>query len=258
MLNMFFFLCRNKLGLSKIFVINLERRKEKFLKVKKLADVIGLEVERFIGVDGDTLTTDHLHDEGIRLIPEYENMFEKRPMRLGEVGCFLSHYKIWEHIVDLGLDEVLVLEDDVIFEHYFSQMTEAALTEVRSLIRDYDLLYLGRNPLGKDGLSIKGSKLLREPGPSLTLSGYIITFQGARKLINTKPLKKMVPVDEYVGIMYDKHTNEFYKKYFPKRHLNVYAMDPSIVRVPGKGNTGWISDTENSKDIEGKFKDWAK
>lgn len=245
--------CRNKIGLSKIFVINLERRKDKYLKLKQLADIIGLEVERFVGVDGDSLTTDYLHDEGIRLIPEYENMFEKRPIRLGEIGCFLSHFKIWEHIVDYGLDEVLVLEDDVIFEHYFTQMTGAAVAEVRSLIKEYDLLYLGRNPLGKDGPSVKGSKLLREPGPSLTLSGYIITFEGARKLINTKPLQKMVPVDEFVGIMYNKHTNEFYKKYFPKRNLNVYAMDPPIVSVRSKGNTGWVSDTENSKDIEGKF-----
>lgn len=241
------------MGLSKIFVINLERRKEKFLKLKKLADIIGLEVERFVGVDGDSLTTDHLHDEGIRLIPDYENMFDQRPMRLGEVGCFLSHYKIWEHIVDHGLDEVLVLEDDVIFQHYFTEMTGSALAEVSSLVKEYDLLYIGRSPLGKDGPSIKGSKLLRKPGPSLTLTGYIITFDGARKLVNAKPLQKMVPVDEFVGIMYDKHTNEFYKKYFPKRNLNVFAMDPPIVSVPEKGNTGWISDTENSKDIEGNF-----
>lgn len=239
------------MSLSKIFIINLERRKDKFFKLKKLADIIGLEVERFIGVDGDKLTTDHLYDEGVRLIPEYENMFDQRPMRLGEVGCFLSHYKIWEHIVDYGLDEVLVLEDDIIFEHYFTQMTGEALSEARSLIKDFDLIYLGRNALGKDGPSIKGSKLLREPGPSLTLSGYVITFEGARKLINSKPLQKMVPVDEYVGIMYDKHSNEFYKKYFPKRDLNVYAMDPPIVTVPERGNARWISDTENSKDIEG-------
>lgn len=249
-----FGISRNTMGLSKIFVINLDRRKEKFNHLKKISNVIGLDIQRFSAVDGNELTTDQIYSHGIRVIPSYENMFEKRPMRLGEIGCFLSHFKIWEHIIEEGLDEVLILEDDVIFDHYFHQMATAALTEARSLLKDFDLIYLGRNPLGKDGPSVKGSKLLRRPGPSLTLTSYVISYEGAKKLIDTMPLEKMVPVDEYVGIMYDKHTNEDIKKYFPKRDLNAYAMDPPIVKpIKEKGDPGWVSDTENSKDIEGIY-----
>lgn len=37
-----------------------------------------------------------------------------------------------------------------------------------------------------------------------TLS-YAISLQGAQKLLNAEPLSKMMPVDEFLPIMYDKH-----------------------------------------------------
>lgn len=37
-----------------------------------------------------------------------------------------------------------------------------------------------------------------------TLS-YAISLQGAQKLLNAEPLSKMLPVDEFLPIMYDKH-----------------------------------------------------
>lgn len=37
-----------------------------------------------------------------------------------------------------------------------------------------------------------------------TLS-YAISMQGAQKLLNAEPLSKMLPVDEFLPIMYDKH-----------------------------------------------------
>lgn len=37
-----------------------------------------------------------------------------------------------------------------------------------------------------------------------TLS-YAISLQGAQKLLNAEPLSKMLPIDEFLPIMYDKH-----------------------------------------------------
>jgi collagen beta-1,O-galactosyltransferase len=33
---------------------------------------------------------------------------------------------------------------------------------------------------------------------------YALTFEGAKKLISQEPLKKLVPVDEYLPIMFDR------------------------------------------------------
>lgn len=35
--------------------------------------------------------------------------------------------------------------------------------------------------------------------------GYMISLQGAEKLLNAEPLKKVLPVDEFLPIMYNKH-----------------------------------------------------
>ena len=35
--------------------------------------------------------------------------------------------------------------------------------------------------------------------------GYVIRLSGAKKLIAGNPLPKMVPVDEYIPIMFDQH-----------------------------------------------------
>ncbi len=35
------------------------------------------------------------------------------PLKGGEIGCFLSHRKCWQHIVDEGWDAALVVEDDL-------------------------------------------------------------------------------------------------------------------------------------------------
>ena len=41
-----------------------------------------------------------------------------RPMTFGEVGCFLSHYFIWLRIIAEDMSTVLILEDDIDFQHY--------------------------------------------------------------------------------------------------------------------------------------------
>ena len=37
-----------------------------------------------------------------------------RERHLGRCGCFVSHTKLWEHIIEQKLDDVLILEDDAV------------------------------------------------------------------------------------------------------------------------------------------------
>lgn len=244
---------RTRLGLSRIYVISLNRRRERFEHIKQMTDAIGLEVERFPATDGNAMTTEFLYDEGLRVLKSYASLEEQRPMRMGEIGCFMSHYKIWEQIVDLGLDEVLILEDDVSFQHYFKYMAESALSEARSLLTNFDLIYLDRHQPKSfdDGPAVKGSKYLKEAGFSLTARAYILTFSGARKLINANPLKKLIPVDEFLTVMSNKHPNEELKSHFSKKELKSFVIIPNIVtQLYERGHREWMSDTENSREIE--------
>lgn len=35
--------------------------------------------------------------------------------------------------------------------------------------------------------------------------GYVLSLRGARKLLAAEPLAKMLPVDEFLPVMFDKH-----------------------------------------------------
>lgn len=35
---------------------------------------------------------------GIHMLPGYSDPYHGRPLTKGELGCFLSHYKIWEEV----------------------------------------------------------------------------------------------------------------------------------------------------------------
>lgn len=66
--------------------------------------------------------------------------------------------------------------------------------------------YLGRkqvNP-GKEEPVENVRNLVMADYSYWTLS-YAISLQGAQKLLNAEPLSKMLPVDEFLPIMYDKH-----------------------------------------------------
>lgn len=66
--------------------------------------------------------------------------------------------------------------------------------------------YLGRkqvNPGEED--PVETVKNLVVAGYSYWTLSYAISLQGAQKLINAEPISKMLPVDEFLPIMYDKH-----------------------------------------------------
>ena len=52
---------------------------------------------------------------------------------------------------------------------------------------------------------VSGSKWLVEADYSFWTLGYLLSNSGARKLLAGDPLGKMVPVDEYLPIMFNKH-----------------------------------------------------
>lgn len=66
--------------------------------------------------------------------------------------------------------------------------------------------YLGRkqvNP-GKE-VAVENVRNLVVADYSYWTLSYAISQQGAQKLLNAEPLSKMLPVDEFLPIMYDKH-----------------------------------------------------
>ena len=55
----------------------------------------------------------------------------------------------------------------------------------------------------KDDLACEECRHLVRPGLSHWTVGYMLTLEGAKKLLNTDILQQVIPVDEYIPLMYN-------------------------------------------------------
>lgn len=94
---------------NKIFVINLDASTSRMRESRN--QLCEFDFERVSAVDGSKLE----HHE---LRQFYDDNLNRQQYHCalthGEIGCYLSHRKVWQKIVDEHLDFALVLEDDFI------------------------------------------------------------------------------------------------------------------------------------------------
>ena len=211
---------------------------------------LGLDFKYFEAIDGKTLTDEILIEMGITLLPEYSDPYHKRRMTMGEIGCFMSHFKIWQQMVEQNQPEVLILEDDIRFEPYFMERADEIMQEART-IGGWDLIYFGRKRLQENEIFLKGSDNFVLVSYTYWTLGYVITLEGAKKLLASEPLTRMLPVDEYLPIMFDQHPNDTWKLKYENRNLKAWSVNPLILfPTHYTGEDGYISDTEDSKLIQ--------
>lgn len=108
--------------------------------------------------------------------------------------------------------------------------------------------YFGRKRLQEnDEPWVDGSNYLVHAGYSYWTLGYALSLRGARKLLQGDPLTRLVPVDEYLPILFDKHPQDSWKGHFPRRDLVAYSAAPLLIYPTHyTGEKGYISDTEDS------------
>jgi collagen beta-1,O-galactosyltransferase len=92
---------------------------------------------------------------------------------------------------------------------------------------------------------------LTSVGYSYWTIAYALSLEGARLLLDARPLTRLLPVDEFLPIMFDAHPNTSWKAVFPRRDLLAYTVHPLIV-YPQKytNQIGYVSDTEDSRVVE--------
>ena len=153
------------------------------------------------------------------MLAEFEEPYHGRPLTYGEIGCFMSHYNIWQDMVARDLHTVLILEDDIRFEAFFIQKLEYLMEELESKLDQWDLVYIGRKILHNSEEDWVGdSEQLVYVDYTYWTLGYIISKSGVEKLLSAEPLGKMVPVDEFLPIMYNRHPNTTWAQHFSNRY----------------------------------------
>lgn len=129
-------------GFDNIFVINLKRRPKRLERMRINARFLGIKFTLFEAVDGQSLTDKDM--EEIRLLPGYLDPYHKRPLKRGELGCFLSHYRIWQEMISNDWDRILVFEDDIRFSENATKIMRQMVEDLMKTQIEWDLIYLGR------------------------------------------------------------------------------------------------------------------
>ncbi|XP_018583434.1 procollagen galactosyltransferase 1-like [Scleropages formosus] len=253
----------DKMGFDEIFMINLQRRPHR--RQSMLSSLYEQEIscKMVNAIDGRALNASQIQAMGIRMLPGYSDPYHGRPLTKGELGCFLSHCGVWKEIVQRQLKTSLVVEDDVRFEVFFKRRLRNLMSEVESQGLDWDLIYIGRKRMQVDRpeKSVPNIRSLVEADYSYWTLGYMMSLQGASKLLKADPLSKMLPVDEFLPVMYNKHPISDYMEHFETRDLKAFSAEPLLVfPTHYSGDPGYISDTETSVvwDNKALATDWDR
>ncbi len=119
-------------GISKTYVINLDRRQDRWNELLKEEPYLKDNVERVSAVDGKTLQLNTYIYELFK-----NNVFD---WKKSVIGCSLSHLFVWSKILKEKGDYFLILEDDVRFNKNWINDWDKYLEYIP---KDADLLYLG-------------------------------------------------------------------------------------------------------------------
>lgn len=113
-----------------ILLINLKRRDDRLLSIKRRLKLFDIEFEIIEGIDGQ----DFLIKEQFNLIRQYT-----RIQSVTEYASLLSHIKALTYARKMGYSSVLVLEDDL----YLHKRFEERLLDLDTVPTGWDLLYMG-------------------------------------------------------------------------------------------------------------------
>jgi len=104
-------------------------------------------------------------------------------------GCYLSHVRLWKHLIDTGLPYLMVFEDDVVLEADF---TASLRHSVLSLPVSWDIFYLS-SCYTKLGAFVRHD--VRQVKRALCTHGYVISSKGAQKIMQKAALHSEKPID---------------------------------------------------------------
>lgn len=180
----------------KIFVISLKSASQRRKKIEPQMAAQALPFEFFDAIRGQSEQQPILHAHCSK------RRFSRKgyPLKEGELGCFASHYLLWEKCVHLN-KPIVILEDDVQLNAEFKNI----LGYVEKHIHQLGLVRLSRTLKPTfikisdfiHSPSLDKSMLVRYTKPAKGGMGYILSPVAAKKLINNAK-NWYDPVDDFL------------------------------------------------------------
>lgn len=177
-----------------VFVINLDSSPQRYQYALQQLLTLAIQPQRFNAVNGKNLTKAEINacydQTGNR-------RYFRRPLSLGEIGCYLSHRGVWQLMVEQNIEVAVVLEDDSEID---PRLPEAINQIVGLTGWDHIKLADDRNtpPYQKRSLD-HGFELANFKKVPNLATGYAVTVQGAKKLLCREKFFRPVDIDLQFG-----------------------------------------------------------
>jgi len=187
------------------------RSTDRLAACSKQLDAFQLPFELVSAVNGEELAASTIHE----LYNYAESPYHKH-LTKGEIGCYLSHIRVWQKIVDEQLDYALVLEDDVLLQDNIQQGLDA----IQDIRQPWDLIKLAEAPIKRKAVHTlplnEFSLVSYNKVPSRTCA-QVISLSGAKKLLaNSTKIKR--PIDIEI-------------QHWWASNLKVFGLQPYIVKA---------------------------
>jgi len=231
-------LLKNTLEGNKIktYILNMEKRLDRWQKMEEeLKPYSVLNYQRFDAVDGSKLKTN----------AQLQRIFDGNDynMRVGLVGCAMSHIKLFTQIINSDYDNFVILEDDVELTPNFDLKLAHIFEQLKKV--EWDFIFLGHH---LRDLEDKDQHYDKQNYPDIEkwnmnisflnslggTGGYIINKKGALRLLDFINNRGMT---NGIDTMMQKTADT----------LNVYYMSPHMIF------TDCYRETNNSLDTDIQF-----
>ena len=165
------------LKIQNILIINLDERKDLLKKIQYVFNLIkekykDIKIERIEGVNlredikkDKLLFNEYLKNNIIGI--NANGLRNNKESLIGEIGCYLGHKRCWEKILENKLENILILEDGIIFDEDIFD------NNINRYNKNYDIIFVNKE-MKKNGNMLYG----------YGLQGYILSKNGAKKLLN--------------------------------------------------------------------------
>jgi len=173
-----------------LYVVNLPGSADRRDSMRRQAAALGIELQFFEAVNGREPHPLFSHVEKNKRLAS-----KGRPFKPGEIGCWASHYLLWQRCVESG-QPIIVLEDDITLLPSFAQLLQA-LPELPEQV-SYFRLHAGDRP--STPWYRFGDFVLHRywRSPLCTLGYYLAPAAAAQLLRHAEHW--VLPVDDYMDL----------------------------------------------------------
>lgn len=192
--------------MSSVSVVSLVKEVERRKHINEMFGSHNISFSYFDALSSESIVRETLEKYNINVI--------NPDLSLGEVGCYLSHYCLWQDIIKNNRPYSIIFEDDI----YLTEKTGQLLNTIDWLPDNFDIIKLETTyeqvMTHKKNTNISKSHRLHKLVSLHTgYAGYIVSYKGAEKLIEiVKRNGLQIQVDRVVfGILNSETDSDIYQ-----------------------------------------------